>query len=229
MAEKSVIIYTDGACEPNPGPGGYGVVLIFDGKIKKYSQGYFQTTNNRMEIMAAIAALEALKITTSVTIYSDSKYLVNAITQGWARSWKESGWLRKGGKNIPNSDLWDRLLQLDEMHNVTYLWVKGHSGNRFNEVADALSYEAIERGDKIEDEGYLKQMIDGKETPSKITEEGQPCRKCSTPVVRRIPDRKRKKGQAYYFEYYLYCPQCGTRYLVEDAKRYFKQDSLFSE
>lgn len=229
MVEKRLTIYTDGACEPNPGPGGYGVVLLYDGTIQKLSQGYRHTTNNRMELMAVIAALEALEDPQPVTIYSDSKYVVEAITEGWARSWQQSGWVRRGGKRIPNSDLWERLLLLDDLYDVNYLWVKGHSGNRFNEVADALSYESIGGEDKIEDEGYLDQLADEKQLPTKIVEEGQPCRKCSTPVIKRVPRRKSKKGQAYYFEYYLYCPQCKTMYMVEEAKRYFEQGSLFEE
>lgn len=227
MVEKKLAIYTDGACEPNPGPGGYGVVLLYGGKKRELSQGYLLTTNNRMEIMAAIAALETLNNPTAVTLYSDSKYLVDAMTHGWARSWKESGWVRKAGRRVPNSDLWERLLDLDDKYDLTYIWVKGHSGDRFNEVADALSYKAIESQNKIEDVGYLKQIEEERERPTKISEEGQPCRKCSTPVIKRTPRRKVKKGQSYYFEYYLFCPNCKTMYVVEDAKRYFKQDSIF--
>jgi len=226
MADKKPVIYTDGACEPNPGPGGYGVVLLYGEKKKELSQGYLLTTNNRMEVMAAIAALEALTNPVSVTLYSDSNYLVDAMTQGWARSWKESGWVRRGGRRVPNSDLWERLLNLDDKYDVTYIWVKGHSGNRFNEMADAISYKAIESQNKLEDVGYLKQLEEERERPT-ISEEGQPCRKCSTPVVKRIPKRKRNKGQSYYYEYYLFCPKCKTMYMVEDAKRHFKQDSLF--
>ncbi len=222
-----LVIYTDGACEPNPGPGGYGVVLLDGGKKKELSQGYLLTTNNRMELMAAIAALETLNNPPSVTLYSDSNYLVDAMTHGRARSWKDSGWVRKGGKRVPNSDLWERLLNLDDKYDVTYIWVKGHSGDRFNERADAISYKAIESQNKLEDAGYMKQLEEERKKPTKISEEGQPCRKCSTPVVKRIPRRKINKSQSYYFEYYLFCPKCKTMYIVENAKRYFKQDSLF--
>lgn len=229
MTEKHVIIYTDGACDGNPGPGGYGVVLLFSESRKELSRGYRLTTNNRMEIMAAIAALEALKESCTVTIYSDSKYLVDAITQKWADGWRESGWIRKGGKRVPNADLWERLLSLMEKHTVTFEWVKAHAGDRYNEQADKLSYAAIEGGALIEDGGYLKQIKLEKISPTKITEVGQPCRKCGTPVVKKIPRRKSKRDQSYYFEYYLFCPGCKTMYIVEDSKRYVDQSSLFGD
>jgi ribonuclease HI len=227
MTDKELIIYTDGACEPNPGPGGYGVVLICGDLRKELSGAYAHTTNNRMELLAVIIALQSLDNPPAVTLHSDSKYVVDALNQGWARKWRSDGWVRKGAKRIPNSDLWKRLLDLDDKYDVEYKWVKGHSGNEFNERADALSYQAIERLDKREDKGYLIQVEEEKERPLKITKEGQPCRKCSTPVVKRKPQLRNKSGQTYYYEYYLYCPQCKTMYMVEDAKRHIDQDSMF--
>jgi ribonuclease HI len=227
MSDSKLVIYTDGACEPNPGPGGYGVVLVYGGTRKELSGSYVHTTNNRMELLAVIVALEALENPPAATLYSDSKYVVDALNQGWARKWSSSDWVRKGAKRIPNSDLWERLLDLDDIYQVEYKWVKGHSGDELNERADELSYQAIESPDKLEDTGYLLQLEEENSRPSKITRVGQPCRKCSTPVVKRKPQRKQKPGQTYYYEYYLFCPGCETIYMVEDAKRHIDQDSMF--
>jgi ribonuclease HI len=228
MEEKQVVIYTDGACDGNPGPGGYGVVMLYEGSSREVSQGYRLTTNNRMEVLAAISGLEALKERSKVTVFSDSKYLVDAINQGWAVGWMEAGWVRKDGKRVLNADLWMRLLSLIEEHNVTFKWVKGHSGDGNNERADTLSYAAIENRDLLEDEGYKLHLEVEKAAPSKITKEGQPCRKCETPVVKKLPKRKLKPRQSFYFEYYLFCPGCQTRYMVEEAKRFIDQASLFN-
>jgi ribonuclease HI len=224
MTRKHVIIYTDGACEGNPGPGGYGAILIFDGVRKELSRGYRLTTNNRMEMMAAIAALEALVEPCQVTLYSDSRYLVEAMSQGKAAKWQEAGWVRDRGRRVPNEDLWEKLLALCTRHEVTFEWVRGHAGDPNNERADYLSYSAISQESLEEDEGYLRARALESDAPTKITKEGQPCRKCSTPVVKRIPKRKRKPNQHYYYEYYLYCPECKTMYMVESAKRYIDED-----
>ena len=229
MAKNQVEIYTDGACEGNPGPGGIGAVIFDTGNRRELSQGYRLTTNNRMEILAVIAGLEALQELSKVRIYSDSKYVVDAMTQGWVENWKASDWVRKGGRRVPNADLWKRLLPLVERHAVSFEWVKGHAGDTNNERADRLSYRAIENSDLLEDEGYLRQLELEQLSPSKITEEGQPCRKCGTPVVKKIPKRKPKPGQAYYYEYYLQCPECQTIYMVDEAKRSIEQKTLFDD
>jgi ribonuclease HI len=229
MTDLHVIIYTDGACEPNPGPGGIGVVLLQEGGEERFSQGYMLTTNNRMELTAAITGLEMVKGGAQVTLYSDSKYLVDAITKDWVRNWEGKDWVRKGGRRVPNRDLWEKLLALGKVHQITYMWVKGHAGDEYNEIADSLSYQAIDHEGKIEDEGYLEQLALEEVSPSKITEVGQPCRKCGTPVVKRVPKRKSKSKQSYYYEYYLQCPNCGTTYMVEAAKRTIDQGTLFNE
>ena len=141
---KNVTIYTDGACSGNPGPGGYGVVLLHKSHRKELSGGESQTTNNRMEMMAAIAGLEALKEPCNVELYSDSKYLVDAIQQGWAFRWRQSNWMRNKKDPALNPDLWERLLLLLEKHRVSFHWVKGHAGNPENERCDALARAAIE-------------------------------------------------------------------------------------
>jgi len=221
---KSVTAYADGACEPNPGPGGVGVVLLFKGTRRELSAGYRLTTNNRMEIQAAIFALEALKEPCTVALYSDSKYLVDSVNEGSVSRWAGSNWKRPNGKRVPNSDLWEILLALCQKHDVAFRWVAGHSGEQGNERADALSYAALVQEELRDDEGYLRALEVEAAIPSKITQEGQPCRKCSTPLIRKVPKRSHKQGQSYYFEYYLLCPKCRTMYMVEDAKRYFEPE-----
>jgi ribonuclease HI len=140
MAErKTVTIYTDGGCIDNPGPGGYGVVLIYGAHRRELFGGFRLTTNNRMEIMAAIAGLSALKESCRVTLISDSQYLVNAIEQGWAARWRENGWRRSRKEMALNPDLWEQLLDLCEKHRVTFKWVRGHAGNEENERCDQLA------------------------------------------------------------------------------------------
>ena len=146
---KEVILYTDGACSGNPGPGGYGVVLLYSdsrGNIhrKEFSEGCPQTTNNRMEMMGVIKGLEALKTSCAVTLYSDSRYVVDAIEKGWAIRWRQNNWMRNKKEPALNVDLWEHLLELLEKHNVTCHWVKGHADNPENERCDALAREAIE-------------------------------------------------------------------------------------
>lgn len=136
---KHVEIYTDGACSGNPGPGGYGAILVYNGREKELSGGEGQTTNNRMELMAVITALEALKEPCSVTLTTDSKYVSDGITQGWAESWQARGWKRSDGKPAMNPELWERLLSLLKIHSVEFVWVKGHAGHPYNERCDALA------------------------------------------------------------------------------------------
>jgi len=227
MSKQQVIIYSDGACEGNPGPGGIGVILIYTESRREFSRGYRLTTNNRMEILAVITGLEAIKKSSKVTVYSDSKYVVDAVTLGWVQNWRSMDWIRKGGKRVPNADLWKKLLALIEQHELNFVWVKGHAGDPENERADHLSYAAIKGLNLREDEGYLKQVELEKMSPSKITRVDQPCRKCGTPVVKKVPKGKRRSGQAYYYEYYLQCPHCQAIYMVEEAKRSIEQRTLF--
>lgn len=214
---KQVTIYTDGGCDPNPGPGGYGVVLLYGGKRKELSGGFRLTTNNRMEIYAAIQGLEALKVPCQVTLYTDSEYLVNAMMKGWAKRWKERGWMRSSKEKALNPDLWERLLALCELYQVTFTWLKGHAGIAENERCDQLSARARQQKDLSPDEYY--ENLPEHEEPVKITQEGQPCRKCGTPVVKRKPRKKPQFDQEYTLAYYLHCPNCGTSYIVEAAKK----------
>ena len=138
-----VVIYTDGACSGNPGPGGWGAVLQADGREKDLYGGDPLTTNNRMELMAAIQALEALRGPSTVTLYTDSKYLLDGITK-WIHGWQRNGWLTAAKKPVKNDDLWRRLTAAMSRHEVTWQWVKGHAGDPGNERADELARRGIE-------------------------------------------------------------------------------------
>jgi ribonuclease HI len=154
---KRVTIYTDGACLGNPGPGGYGAILLYQGHKKEMSGGYRQTTNNRMEIMAAIIGLEALRERCLVTLYSDSEYLVKAMSRGWAQRWRARGWKRNKREKVLNPDLWERLLQLCEHHKVQFGWVKAHAGTAENMRCDELAIQAAQQPNLPDDSWYISQ------------------------------------------------------------------------
>jgi ribonuclease HI len=139
---KLVEIYTDGACSGNPGPGGYGVILKSNGNTKELSQGFKNTTNNRMELRAVIEGLKALKEKCNVLIYSDSKYIVDAVEKGWARRWEANNWYRNKKEKALNIDLWLDLLDLLDKHQVRFRWVKGHAGHPENELCDQMAVAA---------------------------------------------------------------------------------------
>lgn len=136
---KLVEIYTDGACSGNPGPGGWGAILRCDGREKELSGGEAHTTNNRMELSGVIEALSALKFPCKVRLTTDSKYVVDGITKGWAQGWKKRGWKKSDGKPALNPDLWEKLLELLTMHDVEFCWIKGHAGHEENERCDRLA------------------------------------------------------------------------------------------
>lgn len=136
---KNVEIYTDGACSGNPGPGGWGAVLIYNGVEKQLSGSEKETTNNRMELSAVITALKALKEPCNVTLTTDSKYVCDAINKGWLNSWKKNSWKKADKKPVLNIDLWQELLPLLDKHRVEFIWVKGHNGHKYNEICDKLA------------------------------------------------------------------------------------------
>ena len=142
---KIVQIYTDGACSGNPGPGGWGAILSYNGHEKELSGGEKNTTNNRMELTGVISALEALKEPCEVELYSDSKYVIDALSKGWAKSWKEKNWIKSDKKPALNPDLWEKLLSLTEKHLMHYHWVKGHAENEFNNRCDRMAVEEREK------------------------------------------------------------------------------------
>ncbi len=151
---KKISIYTDGACTNNPGPGGYGAILIYNDKKKEVSAGYKYTTNNRMELLGVIKALELLKEKCEIELYSDSKYIIDAINKGWAKKWQKNNWMRNKDDKALNPDLWERLLSLIEIHNIKFIWVKGHADNEFNNRCDFLARQAILEKDLLVDENY---------------------------------------------------------------------------
>lgn len=151
---KTVTIYTDGACSGNPGPGGFGVVLIYGDLRRELSGGFKLTTNNRMEILAVIEALKFLKQPCIVNLYSDSKYVVDAVQKGWLKKWEQNNWYRTKSQKASNIDLWQQLLKLLAIHKVNFIWVKGHNDNIENERCDYLAREFIKNGDLKIDANY---------------------------------------------------------------------------
>jgi ribonuclease HI len=156
--DSGIVIYTDGGCSPsNPGPGGYGVVIMRGKKkVKELSGGYRFTTNNRMELMACIVGLGFLKRPSNVILHSDSKYVVNGITKGWAERWRANGWMKNKREAAVNPDLWKKLLELCEKHDVRFEWVKGHAGNMGNERCDQLANREAAKKRLPADKGYEK-------------------------------------------------------------------------
>ncbi len=141
--EEKVIIYTDGACSGNPGPGGWGAILMYKGVKKEISGGMKETTNNIMEVTAVIEALKCLKVESDVQVYSDSAYTVNAFNQGWIYNWMKKGWKTASGEPVKNKELWQELYNLTKKHKVEFIKVKGHSDNEFNNRCDEMAREAI--------------------------------------------------------------------------------------
>lgn len=157
MKKVKVTIYTDGACSGNPGPGGFGTVLVYTDSAgmvheKEISGGYSNVTNNQMELLAVITGFESLKKSAEVTVYSDSKYVVDAFNNKWIEGWIKNGWKTSGKTPVKNVDLWQRLLKATESHEVNFVWVKGHAGHKYNERCDTLAVSAYKSGnlkDKI--------------------------------------------------------------------------------
>jgi ribonuclease HI len=220
-------LYSDGGAEPNPGRGGYGVIMSYKGRKKEFSQGFLFTTNNRMELMGVIGGLEKLKTKSVVTIYTDSRYVIDGITKGWAQKWQSNNWVRKKNKKAINHDLWAKLLVLIAMqHEVKFNWVKGHDGHKENERCDELANLALNAENLLEDKGYEPDEDISTNNDLKVKFEAGTCRKCGTPVIKKESKKKPlKPNQTYYYEYYLLCPSCKTIYLVEDAKRNVDADT----
>lgn len=152
---KRVTIYTDGAAKGNPGPGGFGALLVHNGSSRELSGGFARTTNNRMELLAAITGLEALKSACRVDLHSDSRYLVDAMTKGWLRGWKARGWTRANRQHLKNADLWKRLEAAATPHEISWHWVKGHAGHPENERCDSLADAAARSPGLPDDGGFL--------------------------------------------------------------------------
>jgi ribonuclease HI len=149
-----VVIYTDGGCSCNPGPGGYGAVILESGRRREISAGFKHTTNNRMELLACIAALKGIKTGASVLVHSDSQYVVNGITKGWAAKWRAQGWMRTKTEAAENYDLWQELLDACAPLKVRFVWVRGHAGNEENECCDRLATRALAASDTARDKNF---------------------------------------------------------------------------
>ncbi len=153
---KEVTIYTDGACSGNPGKGGFGVILSYMGQFKEISKGFECTTNNRMELLAAIEGLSALKEPCKVKLWSDSKYLIDAVNKNWIDSWQKKGWVNSKKEKVKNRELFERLIELMNIHDIEFCWVKGHDGNPQNERCDFLATSAAKGENLLEDTEYIK-------------------------------------------------------------------------
>lgn len=154
--DKEIIIYTDGACSGNPGPGGYGAVFLSGNERFELSEGYRRTTNNRMEMLAIIVALEFVRLDMPITVYSDSSYVINAITKNWAKGWQKRGWVKSDGEPAKNPDLWQRMLDVCANKKISFIWVKGHAGHELNEVCDRLAVAASSKKILLNDEGFVE-------------------------------------------------------------------------
>jgi ribonuclease HI len=166
---KTVVIFTDGACRGNPGPGGYGAILIYQNHRKEFSGGFRWTTNNRMELMSLIVALQALKQPCALTIHTDSKYLMNAFAKNWISKWKQNGWKTTTKEPVQNQDLWQTLHNLLQPHHFTFQWVKGHADNPENNRCDELAVEASRKSALAADTEY-----ETNNPPKKIANAKQP-------------------------------------------------------
>lgn len=153
---NKVVIHTDGACKGNPGPGAYAAVLVCGKHRKEISAGYRLTTNNRMELRGAIAALHTLTQPCEVVLYSDSKYLIQAITEEWLAGWQRRGWLTAGKQPVKNQDLWQELMLAMKPHQIDWRWVKGHAGHQENERCDQLANQAVVADQLLEDHGFQR-------------------------------------------------------------------------
>ena len=160
MSDSPVTIYSDGACLGNPGPGGYGTVMIFGEHRKELAQGYRRTTNNRMELLGAIVGLEALSRPCTVDLWSDSTYVVHAMSKGWLQGWQKRGWKTSAKQPVKNKDLWLRLIAATSGHEIRWHWVRGHSGDPMNEHCDELAVAAANAVGLLVDEGFADESGD---------------------------------------------------------------------
>ena len=225
---KKVELYSDGWARPNPWPWGYWVILRFWDKQKELSWFEEYTTNNRMELTWAIIWLSNLKNRCHVEVFTDSSYLVNWIEKWWAEKWKKNNWLRTKTEKATNHDLWEKLLNLLEKHEVKFNWVRGHNWHEENERCDELATNQILentwniKSQDLNKKDILKTVLNSNIDPDqkkiKIKKQWDKCRKCWTSVIKKVPKKKNTKNKNYYYEYYLTCENCKTNYFIDEAK-----------
>jgi len=224
-----VTIFSDGWANPNPGPWAYGLILEYKWVKKEFSQGYERTTNNRMELLGIITGLSKLKAHSKVTVITDSQYAINGIEKWWARKWKANGWKKSDKKLATNSDLWERLLSLLDLHDVSFFWIKWHNWHPENEKCDELATLAMQRNELLIDEWFIeapvKKQLSAQKTilDSNSEKTGIQCKKCEYELIIKYPKHTKKTLQKkYYYEYYHHCEACKTNYMLEEAKRDIK-------
>lgn len=245
MNLPQVELFSDGWANPNPGPGGYGIILSCQWIKKEFLQGFTCTTNNRMELLWVITWLSKLTKKSNVQVYTDSQYTINGIQKWWAQKWKENNWLRTKTQKAINYDLWEQLLKLVDQHEVKFTWVKWHNWHIENERCDELATQAMQQDNLLVDNFYMseyycepeKQLplwetqaekeknaqimkVIWKWDPSlKVEKENDPCKKCLTPVIKKIPKHTKKTLlKKFYYKYYFTCPNCKTNYMTNEAK-----------
>lgn len=232
MSLPEVHIFSDWGANPNPGPGGYGVILKYGDHKKDFSQGYKKTTNNRMELMGAITGLQKLKARSKVILTTDSQYTINGIQKWWAKKWRANNWFRTGTQKAQNWDLWEILLLEVEKHDVHFAWIKWHTGHIENEFCDELATLAMQKKDLLVDTWYIEAPEKPKQTKttssklwliSEFELTGTDCKKCLNPLEKKYPKHTKKTLlKEYYYEYYHHCPACKTNYMLQEAKRDIK-------
>jgi ribonuclease HI len=242
MNLPQVELFSDWWANPNPGPGGYGIILSCQWTKKEFLQGFTCTTNNRMELLWVITWLSKLTKKSKVQVYTDSQYTINGIQKWWAQKWQKNNWLRTKTQKAINYDLWGELLKLVEQHEVKFTWVKWHNGHIENERCDELATQAMWEENLLVDTFYMseyysepeqqgnqtsipektKQIIQvlWKWDPNlKVEKENDPCKKCFTPVIKKTPKHTKKTLlKKFYYKYYFTCPNCKTNYMTNEAK-----------
>ena len=222
MNLPEVDIYSDWWARPNPWPGGYWVVMKYKWIIKEFSGFEEYTTNNRMELTWAIIWLKKLTKKSKVNLYTDSSYIVNWIEKWWAKKWKDNNWMKTKSEKAINYDLWEKLLDLVEKHEVNFYWVKWHNWHKENEICDELATEQILRNSEnviVNRNDLIKKVLNENiDKGIKIISKWQACRKCGTKVIKKVPKKINTKNKSFYYKYYLNCPWCNTNYFVDEAK-----------
>lgn len=235
---SEVELYSDWWANPNPWKWWYGIILKYKWVQKEFYQGFTLTTNNRMELLGVITWLSKLTTKSKVQVFTDSQYTINWIQKWWAQKWKQNNWYRTKSEKAMNYDLWEKLLDLTQQHDVSFTWVKWHNGHIENERCDTLATLAMDMDKILVDDGYTEiapslflsiekqkntdkilQVLWKWDQSLKIEKDWDPCRKCLTPVIKKIPKHTKKTLlKKFYYKYYLHCPRCKTNYMINEAK-----------